>query len=163
MRSGTKKGDLSVYLSSLDRRLLTLLQDGLPLVAEPFAEIGKKLGLSEGEVIERTRELKENQVIRRLGGIFDTRGLGYASTLVAMSVPPDRLEEVARVVNAHQGVTHNYVREHPRYNLWFTLIAKSEEEIEASLCALVKQTGIRDMMNLPTRKTFKIGAKFDLG
>lgn len=148
-------------LTRREKRLLTLLQRGLPLTRRPYAELGGACGLDESEVLAGVAELKARGIIRRLGGIFDTRALGFHSTLVAMKVPPDRLERVAETVNAFPGVTHNYARE-GEYNLWFTLIAPSAGELGAALDGLVSAAGSPEFMNLPTVRLFKIGAKFEL-
>lgn len=156
--NGHSNGD---GLTPRDRKLLTLLQEGFPLCARPFAAIGRHLDLTEEEVLERVREFKRRRLIRRLGGVFDTRGLGYASSLVAMRVPPARLEEVGALVSEYDGVTHNYARD-GSYNLWFTLIAPSPRELDRLLAEICHRSGVDDILNLPAEKVFKVEASFDL-
>jgi DNA-binding Lrp family transcriptional regulator len=87
--------------------------------------------------------------------------LGYVSTLCAARVPPEKLGRFTAAVNRHPGVTHNYLRENA-FNVWFTFIAPSREEIEASLRQISAETGITEILNLPATKVFKIRAQFDV-
>ncbi|WP_011393685.1 siroheme decarboxylase subunit alpha [Neomoorella thermoacetica] len=150
-----------ILLDQLDRRLLNLIQEEFPLVARPYQEIGCRLGLSEDEVIRKIRKLKTEGIIRRLGGVFELRQLGYTSTLCALKVPPGRLEEVAAVVNSFPGVTHNYLREHD-YNMWFTLIGPDRRHLENVIRAIKERTGITELLELPAERPFKIRVNFDL-
>lgn len=148
-------------LDSVDIKLLKKIQTNFPLVPEPYREIGETLGIREDEVIYRIKRLVENGVIRRLGGIFDSRKLGYIGTLCAMKVPKDKIEEVAAVVNSFSGVTHNYIREHS-FNMWFTVLAPSKEKLDEIINKIKSNTGIDEMMVLPAEKIFKIRVNFDL-
>jgi DNA-binding Lrp family transcriptional regulator len=112
-------------------------------------------------VLARVRRLKEADVIRQIGAIFDTRRLGYQSTLVAFHVPDERLEAVAEVVSAHAGVSHNYARPH-HYNLWFTLAVPPGQEVEDEIRRLARQTGVDDWLNLPALRVFKLRTHFKL-
>ena len=105
--------------------------------------------------------LRENGVIRRIGAIFDSNRLGYRSTLCAIAVPPQRVEEVAALISGYPNVTHNYQRE-ARYNVWFTLIAPSAGRIAEILAEIADHTGIDDILDLPAIRLFKIRVDFDL-
>lgn len=147
-------------LDNTDRRLLNLIQVDFPLTPEPYRVLAESLGLSEEEVLRRIGRMCEEGVIRRLGGIFDSRRMGYSGTLCAMRVEPERIEEVAGVVNAFPGVTHNYIREHD-YNMWFTVIAESREKLDEILNAVQARTGL-EVITLPAENIFKIRVNFDL-
>ena len=149
-------------LDELDRKLLNLIQDDFPLVPEPYQALGEGLGLSGAAVLERLRRLTAQGVIRRLGPVFESRKLGYQGTLCAMTVPAQRLEEVAGVINAFPGVTHNYLREH-RLNVWFTVLAAGPEALAEILTQIQARTGIQEIMELPAEKVYKIKVKFDAG
>lgn len=151
--------ETSVSLDETDRALLNLIQSDFPLEPRPYQVLGQRLGLSEEEVLSRLRRLRETGVIRRIGGNFASRRLGYASTLCAARVPPDKLAAFENKVNEYPGVTHNYRRDHD-LNLWFTFIAPSMEEIEESLAEIARETGVREIYNLPAEKTFKIKVDF---
>ena len=147
-------------LDSADCRLLDIIQTGFPLETRPYARLGEELGLPEAEVLARVRGLKERGFIRRLGANFDSRRLGWRSTLCGAKVPQDKLEAFIAEVNRLPGVTHNYLRDHA-YNVWFTLIAPSEDDITATLQELTRRTGVTPL-NLPARKTYKLKVDFEI-
>ncbi len=151
-------------IDTTDRRLLNALQEDVPLVSRPFLAMGEKLDLAEDEVIARIRRLKGPEgtgVIRQISAIFDSRRLGYRSTLVGARVAPERVDEVAAVVNRHPGVSHNYRRDH-EWNLWFTLAVPPEESVEAVVKALDEQVGGLEYRLFPALRIFKIGVKLDM-
>ena len=146
---------------AVDRRLMNILQSGFPLVEAPFAQISEGLGIGEAEVMERTRALKKRNVVRQIGAIFDTRRLGYKSALVAMRLAPEHLDEGARTINGHPGVSHNYARD-GRFNLWFTLAVPPGRAVEDEVEMLARVAGAEATRILPTIRFFKIGVNFDM-
>jgi DNA-binding Lrp family transcriptional regulator len=144
-----------------DKRLLNAIQADFPLSARPFHLLGTALGLPEAEVIARLGAHKRQKLLRQIGGIFDTRSLGYQSSLVAMRVRPERLEAAVRVVNAHPGVSHNYERNH-EFNLWFTIAVPPESDLAWTVDRLHEMAGAESARMLPTLRLFKIGVQFDL-
>jgi DNA-binding Lrp family transcriptional regulator len=141
-----------------DARLLVTLQQGVPVDRRPFARIGADLGLTEEAVLARVRQLFETGVARRFGAVFESRSLGYASTLCAADIPAGQLEAAAARIAPHPGITHCYEREgHP--NLWFTMTAPAArltQEIER----VAKALGPYPVLNLPALQKFKIEAVF---
>jgi len=145
-----------------DAAILTELQAGIELVARPYLAIAEKLGLTEEEVMERTEAMKKDK-IRQISAIFDTRSLGYSSSLIAAKIPAERLDEAAEIINQHPGVTHNYKRNHD-YNLWFTLAVppNSRLGLERTMELLGQLAGVEVIRLLPTLKLFKIGVNLDM-
>jgi siroheme decarboxylase len=150
-----------MILDDTDRAILNRVQSDFPIESRPFAAIASELGLQESFVIEKMRALKDNGIIRRIGANFVPGKVGFVSTLCAARVPEDQLEHFAAVVNRYSGVTHNYLRDNA-FNVWFTFIARSKEEIENCLAQISEETGISSILNLPATKVFKIRAQFDL-
>ena len=148
-------------MDKLDTEILNEIQWTFPLVAKPFDEIAKKFEISPDEVKEKLVQLKRKGVLRQLSAIFDTRKLGYTSSLVAMEIEPDKLEYVAHQINKHPGVSHNYEREH-EFNLWFTLAVPPGSDLEKELEKFSKLDGIKKTRMLPTLQLFKIGVKLDM-
>ena len=144
-----------------DRKLLNLLQSSLPLVEEPFTDLGRTLGLPESEVIKRIQVLKDSNVVRQISAIFDTRRLGYKTVLVAARFHPDKLDPGARAINEHPGVSHNYARNGP-FNLWFTLAVPPDESLEDTVEDLARKTEAEAYRLMPTIRFFKIGVNFDM-
>ncbi len=160
-RSDTKSTRDRIIMDDIDKELLNRIQSDFPVTSRPFLAIGNELGISETDVIERITRLKESGIIRRIGGNIVPTKLGFVSTLCAASVPENRVDEFADVVNQYPGVTHNYQRNHDM-NMWFTFIAPSMQEIETHLDAISRQTGITGILNMPATRVFKIRAHFDL-
>ncbi len=148
-------------MDDTDRELLNRIQSDFPLCAHPYQAIAKGMNITEKDVIKRLAKLKESGIIRRIGGNFSPHKLGYTSTLCAARVPEGKIDLFARTVNRFPGVTHNYLRKHD-YNIWFTFISPSMEEIEKNLTQIANETGITDILNLPATEVFKIKAHFDL-
>ena len=151
----------AALLDDTDRLILNRIQSDFPVTARPYEAIGRELNLPEAEVLERLQRLKETGIIRRIGGNFSPEKLGFVSTLCAASVPPDKVDGFADTVNRYPGVTHNYMRDN-HFNVWFTFIAPSMEDIEANLAAITRETGVHEILNLPATRVFKIRAKFDV-
>ena len=139
-----------------------MLQDEFPLCRSPYAEVARLTGLSPEDADRRIFSLRQRGVIRRIGGVINPRRLGLAATLVAMKVPPERVNEVAAVVYALPNVTHNCLRAH-EYNMWLTLTAKSREELAATVAQLKRVTRITELLDLPALKTYKINVRLDCG
>ena len=154
---------MSAVSDSLDASLLGLLQEAVPFCERPFAELGARCGLSEEETIARITRLKQERIIRQISAIFDTRSLGYASSLVAAKVAPERVDEAAAIISAHPGVSHNYLRNH-EFNLWYTIAIPptSAFGLDQTVAILHAQSGSLSTRLLPTLKLHKIGVRFDV-
>ena len=148
-----------VTIDDIDRGILNQIQSDFPISSRPYRAIAKDLGLSEDEVLKRVSRLKDSGIIRRIGGNFAPEKVGFVSTLCAAKVPEDKISQFAEAVNRYPGVTHNYRRENA-FNIWFTFIAPSMEEIETNLKQIAKETGITNILNLPATRVFKIKAEF---
>jgi len=148
-------------LDTTDKAILNLIQWDFPLEHRPFVEIGKRLNISEDEAMRRIKAIKETGIVRQINAIFDTRRLGYKSALVAMSIRPEKLEQVASKINEHPGVSHNYERDH-EYNLWFTIAVPPDGSIQHDLAELAKLDGVIKYRLLPTLKLYKIGVRLDM-
>ena len=148
-------------MNEIEKRLLNIIQSDFPVTSKPYESLAKQLGLSEADITKIIDDLEKRQIIRRVGAIFDLQKLGYKSTLCAMKVSPEFLEETAGIVNSYSGVTHNYGREH-EFNLWFTLIAENEEQIIETIDDIKAKTGVNEILNLPAVNLFKINVDFRL-
>lgn len=146
-------------LTELQKRLLNDFQRDLPLSPTPFQDLAETLGVTEGEVLSNLRELAHGQLVSRVGPVFAPRRVG-ASTLAALAVPEDRLEEVAAQISVRPEVNHNYEREH-RYNLWFVLTAADGERLDAVIAAIEADTGL-PVLALPLLEDFHIDLGFPL-
>jgi len=148
-------------LDDSDKLIINHIQSDFPITKRPYLAIAEKLGFSEEEIIERILRLKKNGIIRRIGGNFVPGKLGFVSTLCAARAPEDKIEIFVKKINGFSGVTHNYKRAN-EYNIWFTFIAPSVEEIKANLEEIKKDTGVTEILNLPASRVFKIKAEFNV-
>ena len=151
-------------MDAIDQKLLTIIQHHFPATSRPYLELAKQLETSEEDVLQRVNHFRQQGLIRRIGGVFDSKNLGYVSTLCAVSVPEEKIETAARFINAQAGVTHHYVRDHA-YNLWFTLISPSTEQQRQTLSHLKEQlqkhANSGTILNLPAKRVFKIKVQFN--
>ena len=148
-------------MDTLDKEILNEIQWIFPLVSQPYHEIAKKFDISTDVVKKRLTNLKQTGILRQLSAIFDTRRLGYKSSLVALEIEPDKLDYVAHQINRHPGVSHNYERNH-QFNLWFTLAVPPGFDLKTEVDKFSKLEGIKKTRLLPTIQLFKIGVKLDM-
>lgn len=162
MRNGNRRFTVPP-VDDTDKKLLAALQRDVPVLFRPWDALAEPLGLTGDEMLRRVRALKDDGVIRQISAIFDTRSLGYQSSLVAATCDPQREEAVAAVINEHPGVSHNYARNHA-YNLWFTIAVSPQSRLglEKTVRILQERSGASEMRLLPTLRLFKIGVELDI-
>ncbi len=146
-------------LTEFDRRLLDDFQRDFPVCARPYEAMAERLGFEEATVIERLQQLEAKGYVSRVGPVFRPNRLG-ASTLAAMAVPAERLQEVANLVSSYSEVNHNYEREHA-FNLWFVVTASDEPAVSQVLIDVQRRTGLA-VMDLPLAEEFHIDLGFRL-
>jgi DNA-binding Lrp family transcriptional regulator len=153
----SRKHGAAIPLDELDKRLLNLMQGSFPIAPHPYARVAELAGVSEQEAMARVRHLLDQRIVRQVTPIFDTRALGYSSMLVAAKVDPEHPHRAAQVINAHPGVSHNYLRNH-EFNLWFTIATEPDSKLglDGTLEVLAREAGAASVRQLPTLKLFKI-------
>jgi DNA-binding Lrp family transcriptional regulator len=153
----SRKHGAAIPLDELDKRLLNLMQGSFPIEPRPYLRVAELAGMEESEAMERVQHLLDERIIRQVTPIFDTRALGYSSMLVAAKVDSENPHRAAQVINAHPGVSHNYLRNH-EFNLWFTIATEPDSPLglDGTLQALAAEAGAESVRQLPTLKLFKI-------
>jgi DNA-binding Lrp family transcriptional regulator len=153
----SRKHGAAIPLGELDRRLLNLMQGRFPIAPRPYARVAEQAEIREEQAMARVQHLLDQRIIRQVTPIFDTRALGYSSMLVAAKVDPEHPHRAARVINAHPGVSHNYLRNH-EFNLWFTIATEPDSPLglDGTLEVLARDAGAESVRQLPTLKLFKI-------
>ena len=146
----------------MQNELLYMMQNAFPMTARPFEALAKELDTTTSEIIKLIQELKNDKIIRQTSAIFDTKRLGYKSSLVAFKVKEELIDQAASIINKHPGVSHNYLRNHD-YNIWFTMAVAPDSKLglEDTIKILAKQTMADEYIVLPTLKMFKISVKLD--
>jgi DNA-binding Lrp family transcriptional regulator len=153
----SRKHGAAIPLDELDKRLLNLMQGRFPIECRPYESVAAEAGIGEQEVLARVQHLIDHRIIRQVTPIFDTRALGYSSMLVAAKVDPENPWRAANIINAHPGVSHNYLRNH-EFNIWFTIATEpgSPLGLQGTLEVLGELAGAESIRQLPTLKLFKI-------
>ncbi|MBO7061697.1 MAG: Lrp/AsnC family transcriptional regulator [Fibrobacter sp.] len=172
-------------MTELEQRLLSVIQDAFPLEERPYLRLAEMLNaqgtgenagadasgtFTEQQVFDAIENLRRSGIVRRIGGVYDSKTLGFISRLCAGKVPTiatgasddSALDKFAAAVNAVPAITHNYVRSH-EYNVWFTVIAESEEEIRRIVDGLCASTDLHDVHILSATKKFKINTVMGKG
>ena len=134
-------------MDRIDRDLLAVLEQGLPVTGTPFEEIGRRLGITESDVLDRLHQLKSEGVIRRFKARIDQRKVGLtANALVAWHVPVDRYSEAGEDLAMAPGVTHCYERR-PVPGRWdythYTVHhGSSRRSVESEVEKIAEMTGL---------------------
>ena len=153
-----------------------MIQRNIPLERRPFAAIGSHFGLSEDDVIAKIQALFDSGTARRMGGVFDVRGVGYRSALCGATVAPEALEAAAAAITPEPGMTHCYQRGWPEElaedlpeapptgipNLWFTLAAQGDR-FETTVDSIRERLGSAPLFVMPAVRHFKIDVVFETG
>ena len=143
----------------LEKDLLDRFQKDFPLEPRPYKAMAERLGCDEDTVLDLLRQMKDAGLVTRVGPVFAPHRAG-ASTLAAMAVPAERMEEVAALVSDYDEVNHNYEREHG-FNLWFVVCAPDAGRVGEVLDEIAGRTGI-SVMDLPLEQAFHIDLGFPL-
>jgi DNA-binding Lrp family transcriptional regulator len=153
----SRKDGAAIALTDLDKRLLNLMQGQFPIAPRPYQHVAAEAGITEEEAMATVARLLEERIIRQVTPIFDTRALGYSSMLVAAKVDAENPWRAATVINAHPGVSHNYLRNH-EFNIWFTIATEPDSKLglQGTLDCLAREAGAESVRQLPTLKLFKI-------
>ncbi|MCP3750596.1 Lrp/AsnC family transcriptional regulator [Pseudomonas sp. SBB6] len=147
-------------LLALEQRMIERFQHGMPICAEPYLEMAQVLDCSEAQVIACLQQMAERGSLSRIGPVFEHHRAG-ASTLAALAVPAERLQQVAERVSQYPEVNHNYAREH-HYNLWFVLTGPDRPHLQRVLDELEADTGLTPL-DLPMLTAYRIDLGFALG
>ncbi len=150
---------MSYLLSDPALEVAERWQRGFPICTHPFAEIGKALDLTSSEIISMLVGLKARGALGRVGAAVRPNTIG-SSTLAAMAVPAERIEEVAHAVTAEDAVNHNYERDH-EINLWFVVTAPERHDVLNTLRRISDRTGLQ-VLDLPLEQSYHIDLGFRL-
>jgi DNA-binding Lrp family transcriptional regulator len=151
--------ETTATLDAADRAIVNALQGGFPLVDEPFAEVGERLGMPAEEVMGRIRRMLDEGILTRFGPMYHAERLGGGLTLAALRVPEERYEEVIALVNAFPEVAHNYARAHD-LNMWFVLATETPEGVAETIARIEEATGL-EVYDMPKREEFFVGLRFE--
>lgn len=147
---------------AIDGLLIASLQQGLPLVARPYAAIAAQIGISEAQVVARIAALCEMGLIKRFGVIVRHRELGYRdNAMIVWDIPDAEVPAIAQRMKQYPLVTLCYRR--PRrppvwpYNLFCMIHGKDRASVRQALESMIVAN---DWQRFPhdvlfTRRRFK--------
>ncbi|MDP9376658.1 MAG: AsnC family transcriptional regulator [Actinomycetota bacterium] len=148
-----------IDLSDDDIATIQATQGKMPVIPEPYAPAAERLGVSQGEVLQRLESLRERGALRRVAAILFHRRAGFsANGMGVWKVPDDSIFETGVRMAAVRGISHCYQR--PTYQDWpysvFTMAhGRSKEECDAILDSIAEQTGISERATLYSSTEFK--------
>jgi DNA-binding Lrp family transcriptional regulator len=135
-------------MDEAERRLVSVLQEGLPLFIRPFALIAERIGASEPDVLGRIRRWLEEGAIKRFGVVVRHHELGYrANAMLVHDIPDEQVSEIGRALAEEPAVTLCYRR--PRrlpdwpYNLFCMIHGRERGEVEATIADLRQRHGLQ--------------------
>ena len=144
-------------MDELDREIINVLQEGFPLVEEPYAEVAMQLGIDESDLLSRLEKLLNDKTLTRFGPMYDAEKLGGAFSLVAIKVPEEEFDKVTEIVNSYDEVAHNYHRDH-EFNMWYVLATETPQKIDEINSDIEHRTGLK-VFNMPKLDEYYIGLK----
>ncbi len=142
-------------MDELTRRFLNRYQGGFPVEEQPFARVGAELGVDAATIIDLIKQMNQDQLLSRFGPLYDAASMGGGLTLAALSVPDERFDEVAELVNEMPEVAHNYEREHA-LNMWFVLATEKTKSIQKAIDRIEQAVNL-PVYNFPKLQTFYLG------
>ncbi|MCK0150478.1 Lrp/AsnC family transcriptional regulator [Marivita sp. S6314] len=146
-------------LDALDWRLMNDWQRALPLVPRPFQVIADHHHTTEDQILDRLQTLLDTGAISRVGATCRPNTLA-ASTLAAVAAPEDQIDEIAKIINAQEGVNHSYEREN-KWNIWFVATGPTRAFVNDILARITAETGLR-VLDLRLRRPFNVDLGFAL-
>lgn len=149
----------------MNKRLLMAVQYDLPLTETPFLDLAERIGEDPRKVIEELRELKARGVIKRIGANLNYKAFGRIKKAVLVAFACENVSEVAKVINESIdpiSLKHNYLRDHPKYRVWFTFKGRDVEELRRKVKEIAEACGVVDYLFLPSKRVYKMDVKYDL-
>ena len=157
-----------LQVTAEDRALIKLVEQGLPIVSRPYADIAQHLKTTEQDVITRLQRLIDSGAIKRYGVVVRHKELGYtANGMVVWNVPDERVDELGICIGKFDCVTLSYRR--PRrlpewpYNLFTMVHGYDREEVTKKVADITESCGLQDIDHtilFSTRRFKQRGASY---
>jgi siroheme decarboxylase len=146
-------------LTELEKKVISAIQDDIPVVLKPYKVISEKIGISEDELLQTLQDLCSRGIIRRLGATLRHQKSGYeANAMTAWQVEEDHVETVGRKMAEFREVSHCY-RRNPNsrwpYNLYTMIHARDEAACMEIARNISKATDVSSYKLLFSRRELK--------
>lgn len=142
--------------------ILNYIQYMFPLSPHPYTEMAMQLGIDRRDFIKTLNMLYRGGIIKRIGFTLNYRVYGVISCLVAMKIKTNNIKGFSERLRQLSAVKHNYLRDHDKYNVWFTIRGSSDREIINIVRSLADEYGIEEYIILKSMQTYKLSVKYDL-
>lgn len=146
-------------ISGIERRILAVLQDGLPISQTPYKDMAQRIGIDVGELLAVLEDWKKQGKLRRIGAIVDHCKAGFpVGAMVVWQVEAERVIEVGGVFAGFKEVSHTYqrqTRENWPYNLYTMVHGKSAEGLQQTVIRMRLASGVSSYRILATEKELK--------
>jgi len=146
-------------LTELEKKIIAAIQGDMPVVEEPFAQIGAQIGVDEDTLLGVLKDLVRRGVIRRFGATLRHQKSGFkANAMTAWQVAEDRMDEVGSIMAAFKEVSHCYRRDPTpdwKYNLYTMIHGKSEEHCRQTAASMAAKAGVNSYALLFSRRELK--------
>ena len=149
-------------LSEQDKQILMALEYEFPLDKEPFKVIAQRFGLTEAELLEKVKNYVHEGVVKRIGMYVSFRAKGMDGALVAAQIPENKIEIFRKKALGIKEITHNYIRIHPKYNVWYVIKAENRKLLTDNIRSLMEEVGAEDYVILFSERTIKLSVKYDV-
>ena len=146
-------------LSDIEKKILAVIQHGLPKSQNPFKDMAEKIGIETEQLLAVLKDWKQQGKIRRIGAIVNHFKVGLGGgAMVVWQVEPERTEEVGKMLAEFEEVSHAYERrtdENWPYSLYTMVHGKNEEDVQQTVQRISHACGISNYRILVTEKELK--------
>ena len=150
---------MAKQMSGIERRILAVLQEGLPISRSPYTDMAARIGIDEQQLLSVLEDWKRDGRLRRIGAIVNHFKVGLvAGAMVAWRVQPQRVEQVGELLAGFEQVSHAYERRTAQgwpYNLYTMVHGKSVEYVRGVVERMSRACGVTDYRILVTQKELK--------
>ncbi len=135
-------------LDERQKHLVRLLQESLPLVPEPFAELAKQVDFSAKEIVQQIADWLGAGLIRRFGAVVGHRELGFeANGMAVFQVDDNRIDAMGEKMAEHPEISHCYRRptlDDWDYNLFAMVHGRGQAQVRRFVESLADELGISE-------------------
>ncbi len=147
------------HVSSIERRILAVLQEGLPRSQTPYKDMAQRIGIEVDELLAVLKDWKKQGKLRRIGAIVNHFKVGLgAGAMVVWQAEPERIVETGQTFAAFKEVSHAYERQtcdNWPYNLYTMVHGKNAEEVQQVVKRMSQACGVSNYRILVTEKELK--------
>ncbi|MHC4114153.1 MAG: siroheme decarboxylase subunit beta [Planctomycetota bacterium] len=147
------------HISDMERRILSVLQKGLPISQTPYKDMAQQIGIETDELLAVLKDWEKQGKLRRIGAIVNHFKVGLpAGAMVVWQVESGRIVEIGQVFAGFKEVSHAYerqTRENWPYNLYTMVHGKSAEEVRKVVKSMSRAGGVSNYRILATEKELK--------